>query len=207
MSLITPRTPKWYYTVTIRQLTEIPTTLNKNFPGRKPHLKTWRDGWRHLKFMLSFSPKYNIITPSILFLFASVCFFMIHQLGIKPFTGSNTLIFSASSLTLSLTMLSDYIFTNEMIYIKLGYSSKNYKRIRKFLGLRQGTDRLYKIAGLSCIFSLINFLLLLLQAFNELLSDQLSITYVFLGCSFIIISATIYLLASKLSSFYLILNR
>ena len=186
------------------KMTEIPTTLEKDFPGRRPHLKTWRDGWRHLKFMLSLSPKYNIVSPSILFLFASVLLFMFQQTGVKPFTGTNTLIFSACSLTLSIVMFTDYIFTNEMIYARLNYGSKHYKSLRKVLGLRRGTDRLYKLSGISLTFSLFNFSLLLIQAFNDLLSRQLSVTYGFLGCSFIIVSATIYLLASKLSSFYLI---
>ena len=40
---------------------EIPTNLRPNPPGRTPHLNTWRDGWRHLKFMLSFAPKYSLL--------------------------------------------------------------------------------------------------------------------------------------------------
>ena len=143
----------------------------------------------------------------MIFLITSIVLFIFQQTDTKPFTGSNTLIFSASSLTLSLVMMSDYIFTNEMIYAKLGFGSLHYRRLRNFLGLKAGTDRLYKLAGSSFIFSLINFLLLLIQAFKDQLSDPTSVTYGFLGCSFIIVSATLYLLASKLSSFYLILKK
>lgn len=44
-------------------ITEVPTTLSKDGRSRPPHLKPWRDGWRHLRFMLSLSPKWLFIVP------------------------------------------------------------------------------------------------------------------------------------------------
>jgi glycosyltransferase involved in cell wall biosynthesis len=38
-------------------ITEVPTTLSKDGRSRPPHLRPWRDGWRHLRFMLLFSPR------------------------------------------------------------------------------------------------------------------------------------------------------
>ncbi len=35
-------------------ITEVPTTLSPDGRSRAPHLKRWRDGWRHLKFMLTY---------------------------------------------------------------------------------------------------------------------------------------------------------
>ena len=35
---------------------EVPTTLRRDGRSRPPHLRTWRDGWRHLHFLLTFSP-------------------------------------------------------------------------------------------------------------------------------------------------------
>ncbi len=45
---------------TIRHLriTEVPTTLSKDGRSRPPHLRSWRDGWRHLRFLLLFSPRW-----------------------------------------------------------------------------------------------------------------------------------------------------
>jgi len=37
------------------KITEIPTTLAPDGRGRPPHLNTWRDGWRHLRFLLLYS--------------------------------------------------------------------------------------------------------------------------------------------------------
>lgn len=42
---------------------EVPTTLVKDGRSRPPHLKTWRDGWRHLKFLLMYSPRWLFFVP------------------------------------------------------------------------------------------------------------------------------------------------
>jgi glycosyltransferase involved in cell wall biosynthesis len=47
-------------------ITEVPTTLSQDGRTRKPHLKPWRDGWRHLRFMLSLSPKWTFFYPGLL---------------------------------------------------------------------------------------------------------------------------------------------
>jgi len=45
---------------------EVPTTLKPDGRSRAPHLKTWRDGWRHLKFLLMYSPKWLFFYPGFL---------------------------------------------------------------------------------------------------------------------------------------------
>ncbi len=40
------------------RITEVPTTLSKDGRSRPPHLRSWRDGWRHLRFLLLFSPRW-----------------------------------------------------------------------------------------------------------------------------------------------------
>lgn len=47
------------------RITEVPTTLKPDGRSRAPHLKTWRDGWRHLKFLLVFSPRWLFIAPGL----------------------------------------------------------------------------------------------------------------------------------------------
>jgi glycosyltransferase involved in cell wall biosynthesis len=57
---------------TIRRLriAEVPTTLSPDGRSRPPHLRSWRDGWRHLRFLLLFSPRWLFLTPgAALFLF------------------------------------------------------------------------------------------------------------------------------------------
>jgi glycosyltransferase involved in cell wall biosynthesis len=42
---------------------EVPTTLYPDGRSRPPHLRRWRDGWRHLRFLLLFSPKWLFLYP------------------------------------------------------------------------------------------------------------------------------------------------
>jgi hypothetical protein len=44
---------------------EVPTTLRKDGRSRPPHLRTWRDGWRHLRFLLLHSPRWMFLYPGI----------------------------------------------------------------------------------------------------------------------------------------------
>lgn len=48
------------------RITEVPTTLSKDGRSRPPHLKPWRDGWRHLRFMLLYSPRWLFLYPGLL---------------------------------------------------------------------------------------------------------------------------------------------
>jgi hypothetical protein len=57
---------------TVRKLriTEVPTTLSPDGRDRPPHLRSWRDGWRHLRFLLLFSPRWLFLYPGfVLFVF------------------------------------------------------------------------------------------------------------------------------------------
>lgn len=50
------------------RITEVPTRLRKDGRDRPPHLRSWRDGWRHLRFMLMFSPDWLFVYPGALLL-------------------------------------------------------------------------------------------------------------------------------------------
>jgi glycosyltransferase involved in cell wall biosynthesis len=45
------------------RIAEIPITLHPDGRSRPPHLRSFRDGWRHLRFMLLFSPTYLFLVP------------------------------------------------------------------------------------------------------------------------------------------------
>ena len=45
------------------RMAEVPTVLSPDGRSRPPHLKTWRDGWRHLKFLLLHSPTWLFVYP------------------------------------------------------------------------------------------------------------------------------------------------
>lgn len=56
-------------------ITEVPTTLSPDGRSRPPHLRPWRDGWRHLRFMLLFSPRWLFVIPGGSLFFISLVIF------------------------------------------------------------------------------------------------------------------------------------
>jgi len=48
------------------KIAEVPTTLAPDGRSRPPHLRTWRDGWRHLRFLLIYSPRWLFVYPGII---------------------------------------------------------------------------------------------------------------------------------------------
>ncbi len=51
-----------------QRIEEVPTTLSVDGRSRPPHLRSWRDGWRHLRFLLLFSPRWLFFYPGLLML-------------------------------------------------------------------------------------------------------------------------------------------
>ncbi|MFN5934604.1 MAG: glycosyltransferase family 2 protein, partial [Roseiflexaceae bacterium] len=49
-----------------QRIVEVPITLYKDGRSRPPHLRTWRDGWRHLRFMLAYAPNWVFLAPGSL---------------------------------------------------------------------------------------------------------------------------------------------
>ncbi len=49
---------------------EVPTSLSPDGRTRAPHLRTWRDGWRHLRFLLLYSPRWLFLYPGIALMLA-----------------------------------------------------------------------------------------------------------------------------------------
>ena len=48
------------------RIAEVPTTLVPDGRSRPPHLRSWRDGWRHLRFLLLYSPRYLFLIPGLI---------------------------------------------------------------------------------------------------------------------------------------------
>jgi glycosyltransferase involved in cell wall biosynthesis len=54
------------------KVVEVPTTLSRDGRSRPPHLRPYRDGWRHLRFMLLFSPDWLFLYPGLLLMLAGL---------------------------------------------------------------------------------------------------------------------------------------
>ena len=60
---------------------EVPTTLRPDGRDRPPHLNTWRDGWRHLRFLLLFCPRWLFLYPGLSLLAVGLFGFFVLQFG------------------------------------------------------------------------------------------------------------------------------
>ena len=85
-----------------QRIAEVPTTLRKDGRSRPPHLRSWRDGWRHLRFLLLYSPRW-------LFLYPGLLLFVLGLLGMAltlpgPLT-VGTVVFDVHTLMVSGTLI------------------------------------------------------------------------------------------------------
>jgi glycosyltransferase involved in cell wall biosynthesis len=180
---------------------EIPTNLGSNPPGRIPHLNTWRDGWRHLKFMLSFAPKYSLLPLAALLLVISMCLIFLYLSRNSFFLGPNTLVFAASCIVAAISIFSDYLLTREMIYNRYEVKSTRSRWVDKILGLREGTDRLFSLSALFFFVSLLGFFSLLWHAYRNALSEPTSAVSGLMACTLLLVSISLYLTATKITSY------
>lgn len=89
------------------KITEVPTTLSPDGRSRPPHLRTWRDGWRHLRFLLLYSPRW-------LFLYPGLFLMLLGLLSTLFFLGTprvHTLLYSATAMIIGFQAVSFAIFT------------------------------------------------------------------------------------------------
>ncbi len=83
-------------------ISQIPITLRPDGRNRAPHLRSWRDGWRHLRFMLLYSPKWLYQLPGLLLLLAGLTGFVALQFGPvqigRVVFDTNTLLVSSAAI-------------------------------------------------------------------------------------------------------------
>jgi len=105
------------------KIAEVGTTLSKDGRSRPPHLKPWRDGWRHLRFMMLFSPRWLFVVPgAALALIAGAAYFL---------------------LLLSPVQIGDVVFDIHTLFftqaaLQLGVMSMLFGVITRTIGIREG---------------------------------------------------------------------
>ncbi len=63
------------------RISEVPATLRPDGRSRPPHLRTWRDGWRHLRFLLTLSPRYTLLFPGLVLTGVGLGLWLLTALG------------------------------------------------------------------------------------------------------------------------------
>jgi glycosyltransferase involved in cell wall biosynthesis len=105
------------------RVTEVPTTLRPDGRDRPPHLRPWRDGWRHLRFMLLFSPRWLFLYPGLLLMAGGIGLGAALLRGPLALGGFNldvhTLLFAALS-------------------VLLGFQAVSFAALSKFFAIRVG---------------------------------------------------------------------
>jgi hypothetical protein len=66
------------------RIVEVPTTLAKDGRSRPPHLRSWHDGWRHLRFLLLYSPRWLFLIPGLVLMALGIVVGV--PLAIRPVT-------------------------------------------------------------------------------------------------------------------------
>jgi hypothetical protein len=84
------------------KIAEVPTTLSVDGRSRPPHLKPWRDGWRHLRFMLSLSPKWTFFVPGLIILIVGLGLYLPLLFGNIQLGG---LVLSTNGLSVASTLI------------------------------------------------------------------------------------------------------
>ncbi len=119
-----------------QKIAEIPTTLSPDGRSRAPHLRSWRDGWRTLRFMLLYSPRWLFLYPGLALML----------LGVLLFVGP----LLASRKALDVATLRQLLFASGMVL--MGFQSANFAMFSKIFALSSGLhpprrfyDRLFEI--------------------------------------------------------------
>jgi hypothetical protein len=99
---------------------EVPTTLSPDGRDRRPHLRSFRDGWRHLRFLLIYSPRWLFFYPGLIFLLLGgiaglLLFFGPVNTGLRLFD-FHSFILSGTMMILGLNMLSLAFVTRVFAY-------------------------------------------------------------------------------------------
>ncbi len=116
------------------KIAEVPTTLSPDGRSRPPHLNTWRDGWRHLRFLLIYSPRWLFFYPGLIFMLLGGILSVV--LIINPIylndvrLDIHTLLYAAGSVIIGFQLFSFYLLS-KTYGVQAGLLPES-ARLRKF---------------------------------------------------------------------------
>lgn len=122
---------------------QVPITLHKDGRSRPPHLRSWRDGWRHLRFMLLFSPRWLFLAPGLLLTLAgSLCMLALwcSQLKIAGFVlDAGTMAVFGMAVLVGTQLIAFACFTKVFAIAEgLLPPDPKFARVFRFLDLEKG---------------------------------------------------------------------
>lgn len=124
-------------------ITEVPTQLFPDGRSRKPHLNTWKDGWRHLRFLSFYSPKWLFLYPAALLIIIGLLSSV--RLVIRPLHINNitfdihSLLYACSAVLIGFQFFIFYCLTKVYaIENNLLPRTNRYSKLFKYINLERG---------------------------------------------------------------------
>jgi glycosyltransferase involved in cell wall biosynthesis len=116
------------------KISEVPVTLKPDLRDRAPHLRTWSDGWRHLRFLLAQSPLWTFLIPAIISLMFAVILSVLSFNGPTSTFGVavsyRTSIVAGSFATITAVMAWYFVMAKELLE---EFQIKTHLRIKKIM--------------------------------------------------------------------------
>jgi glycosyltransferase involved in cell wall biosynthesis len=125
------------------RIAEVPVTLSRDGRSRPPHLRTWRDGWRHLRFMLLFSPRWLFLYPGCALIAAAVAAGSVLETGPKTIGGVqldiHTLLLAGFACLIGYQLVVFAVFT-KVFAMEQGFHPPNrsYSAMFRYVSLETG---------------------------------------------------------------------
>lgn len=137
-------------------ITEVATTLSPDGRSRAPHLRSWRDGWRHLRFLLLYSPRWLFFYPGAFLMVVGLITGLWLLPGQRTVEGINfdihTLLFAALAVIVGFQAINFAVFTKAFAISEgLLPDDPRFNRILRFMNLEIGlvVGILLLLAGLA----------------------------------------------------------
>src|SRR6185369_17092347 len=140
-------------TVDKLRIAEVPATLSPDGRSRPPHLRSFRDGWRHLRFLLLLSPRWLFLYPGALLMLAGLASMLLLLPGPRVVAGVglsvNTLVYSVAAIVCGFQAVTFAIFAKVFaVNARLLASDARVQRLMSLLNVEIGMA-----AGLLLLFA------------------------------------------------------
>jgi glycosyltransferase involved in cell wall biosynthesis len=117
------------------KIAEVPTILSPDGRSRPPHLRSWRDGWRHLRFLLLYSPRWLFFYPGLLLMLVGFTSTIVLLSGPKV----HTLLYSSTAMLIGFQIALFSLFTktfgmNEGLLPK----DRRFQKLLRYINLEAG---------------------------------------------------------------------
>jgi len=170
-------------------ITEVPIQLFRDGRSRRPHLRPWRDGWRHLRLLLLFSPRWLFMTPGLVLLVSGIVLMSLLMSGPIEIGRVNldihTMLFSGLFMVVGVQAISFGIFATRIA------DSHSLPKIVKYFSMEQGLMAGLLLLAMGGVGSCYSLVIWMDHAFGPLIPAEMmrilipSITALILGMQLI----------------------